>query len=374
MVTRPEIARRAHLSLALPCIARDIKIPTLTLPLAQNLRAHSTCPAFGDLYVGNSYNTIIGYPENALSTSKGASPNDNRAHYGPANFTAINYTDFQAYSLKFKPLFKLPTDLPNVDPHWAGYFPAAYGAFDPPQTLERATAMVPSKPTTPVALPAAQVKPDTAMATPTPVPKSNDPASGMQPVMPQVPDSQQSDPQNPDPQNRVILPNRPGSDPSGSNGDPKDSDKSSGPSSNAGAGSGSPANGGVTNDNGASSNAGAGSGSPAIGGVTDGNGASSNTGAGSGLLANEGGQNGDPSTPSNGGAKNGDPGTQANGGVNSGAPNNPGTGSGFFKASGDSENGQSDSGASNNVVASSGSRANGDIKSDVAAPNNPGTG
>lgn len=50
--------------------------------------------------------------------------------------------------------------------------------------------MVSSAPTPPPAAPAPTVDPNTALPTPTPAPKLGDPGSGGQPVVPQLPDSQ----------------------------------------------------------------------------------------------------------------------------------------------------------------------------------------
>ena len=102
-----------------------------------DLQAYISCPTTGYIARGKSYNTTIAYAPEGLSTSISA-----RAHQTCA-FSEINYTKLANYPFWNATDFilSLPGDLSSVDPAWSTCAPATYGAFDPPSTQPKATAL-----------------------------------------------------------------------------------------------------------------------------------------------------------------------------------------------------------------------------------------
>ena len=102
-----------------------------------DLQAFISCPATGFIARGESYNTTIAYAPEDLSASISA-----RDHQTCA-FSEINYTKLASYPFGNATDFilSLPVDLISVDPAWSTCAPATYGAFDPPSTQPKATAL-----------------------------------------------------------------------------------------------------------------------------------------------------------------------------------------------------------------------------------------
>lgn len=149
----------------------------------ENLWARTECRRFDDgLWVtGDSYNTTLAYKPEDLSTS----------HCVYGSYKRINYTELQyppsesafgvcyyqesgyhhaAFPRGF-PIFSYPPDVSLLIPSWKSCTMSDQGAFDPPQTLNKATAMAPVTSSPLPAAPAATVVPAHAPATPTPDPK-----------------------------------------------------------------------------------------------------------------------------------------------------------------------------------------------------------
>ena len=105
-----------------------------------DLQAFISCPTTGFIARGKSYNTTIAYAPEHLSASISA-----RAHQTCA-FSEINYTKVANYPLWNATDFilSLPADLASADPAWSTCAPATYGAFDPPSTQPKATALTDS--------------------------------------------------------------------------------------------------------------------------------------------------------------------------------------------------------------------------------------
>ena len=101
------------------------------------LQAFISCPTTGYIARGKHYNTTIAYAPEELSASVSA-----RAHQTCA-FSEINYTNLANYPLWSATDFilSLPGALSSVDPVWSTCAPASYGAFDPPSTMQKATAL-----------------------------------------------------------------------------------------------------------------------------------------------------------------------------------------------------------------------------------------
>ena len=101
------------------------------------MQAFVSCPTTGYIARGKSYNTTIAYAPEDLSASISA-----RAHQTCA-FSEINYTKLANYPFQNATDFilSLPGDLSSVDPAWSTCAPATYGAFDPPSTQPKATAL-----------------------------------------------------------------------------------------------------------------------------------------------------------------------------------------------------------------------------------------
>lgn len=103
-----------------------------------DLQAFISCPgSTGFIKRGNSYNTTIAYAPQDLSASISA-----RARQTCA-FSEIDYTKLANYPFSNATdyILSLPTALSSIDPAWSTYAPASYGAFDPPRTLQKATAL-----------------------------------------------------------------------------------------------------------------------------------------------------------------------------------------------------------------------------------------
>jgi len=165
------------------------------------LAATSDCLGFGTPPFGKlNYSTTIAYPPEALSTSQ-----ESEFFAGTRLYTAINYSQLQNptkvtshgpfQGSTAQVYFSLPSDLSLVDPAWKGCFPDEYGAFDPPRTLEKATALVSQDPgaqPSPNAAPASSLAPAQAPATVTSDPKDpqGDPSHKSSPAL---------DPTQPDP-------------------------------------------------------------------------------------------------------------------------------------------------------------------------------
>ena len=137
------------------------------------MQAFISCPTPGFIARGESYNTTIAYAPEDLSASISA-----RAHQTCA-FSEINYTKLANYPFWNATDFilSLPGDLSSVDPAWSTCAPASYGAFDPPSTQPKATALTdpaaksPSSSTTPA--PGSYVGPAYGPATTTSVAASS---------------------------------------------------------------------------------------------------------------------------------------------------------------------------------------------------------
>ena len=169
---------------------------------------------------GGMYNTLIGYPPEIISTQS-CNPSLQLSVGGglDTTFKAINYTAFQEqtsfcsardypvvgnpniWSSRAYPfVLSFPSGLDTVDPKWKTCSIFAYGALDPPRTLEKATAMVDpgqlAKPTD-TASPGASPTPAQVSATPTPHP-SGSPSEGNPPSQGDPP-NQGNTPANNDP-------------------------------------------------------------------------------------------------------------------------------------------------------------------------------
>ena len=133
--------------MALHCEPLSIILPTpadygpSTSPsvyIAYNgLDAYISCASYGNVARGKAYNTTIAYKPAYLSTSISARPEQTCA------FTEIIYTELAnyPYSDGSSLILSLPSDLSSIDPAWSTCVPNSYGAFDPPTTLQRATAL-----------------------------------------------------------------------------------------------------------------------------------------------------------------------------------------------------------------------------------------
>lgn len=101
------------------------------------LQAFISCPGPGYIARGNTYNTTIAYAPEALSASISA-----RDHQTCA-FSEINYTKLANYPFSNATDFilSLPGALASIDQAWSTCVPASYGAFDPPSTMQKATAL-----------------------------------------------------------------------------------------------------------------------------------------------------------------------------------------------------------------------------------------
>ena len=124
-----------------------------------------------------------------------------RAHQTCA-FSEINYTKLANYPLWNATDFilSLPGALSSVDPAWSTCAPASYGAFDPPSTMQKATALTdPAKeptPSTPAA-PGGYVGPAHGPGTMTSAVASSDPGFSQavpKPGLPRTTNSPRSSP------------------------------------------------------------------------------------------------------------------------------------------------------------------------------------
>ena len=113
-----------------------------------------SCPSGETLARGKSYNITIAYAPTDLSTALSARPQQTECSY-----LTINYTMLGDYSSSDNPDFflSIPSSLTLLDPAWSTCTPALYGAWDPPITLQHATALTgladqstPSPPAAPV--------------------------------------------------------------------------------------------------------------------------------------------------------------------------------------------------------------------------------
>ena len=134
------------LSVILPTPADYTPSISPSVYIAYNgLNAYISCSSYGDVARGKAYNTTIAYEPAYLSTSMSA-----RALQTCA-FTEITYTELAnyPYSDGSSLILSLPSDLSSIDSAWSTCVPNSYGAFDPPSTLNQATALtnVPSEPT-----------------------------------------------------------------------------------------------------------------------------------------------------------------------------------------------------------------------------------
>ncbi|KAL6720091.1 hypothetical protein ACLMJK_002012 [Lecanora helva] len=346
----------------------------------RSLGPAENCPAFGPGYFaqnGSAFDTTIGYPPEALSTSMCNGP--------PAGFqlyTAINYTELQyptgaqtqgtcewrinESGTPRGPYLSIPNDIKNVKPEWASCSGAFEGTFDPPKALKKASDMVAPTPA-PDTVPDNGAKPGPTIAPanppPTPAPAPN-PGSGDQQPEPNKPDpdpansdpgnggSGKSDPSNGADSPAAADPNKGNSNPNNGNtnndnpsngnsdpgdnnghGDPGNGNPGTGNANSGGSNQGSPQG---NNPNPHSSNGpshGQGSNSPASnnGGSSNGNPSNSNpgipvSGQSSGQNGNSGqefpqdSQNSNPSNPQAfGGGNGGDPGAAP--AANPAAPN-----------------------------------------------------
>lgn len=147
------------------------------------LYARTGCNRFdaGLTFSGDYYNTTLAYQPDDLSTS----------HCVYGSYTKINYTELQYppplshfgvcyYQTdgwhnptipKGAPVFSYPPDVSLLIPSWKSCTMSQQGAFDPPQRLDKATAMARVTSSPLPAVPAAIVVPAHAPATPTPDPK-----------------------------------------------------------------------------------------------------------------------------------------------------------------------------------------------------------
>lgn len=297
----------------------------------RSLGAAANCPAFGPKYFpeGDSIDTTIGYPPEALSTSMCNGP--------PAGwqlYTAINYTELQyptgsqtrgtcEWRLNESgtprgPYLSIPQDIIKVKPAWATCTGAFEGTFDPPKTLQKASAMVaptPGPDPSPPAKPGPSITP--ANPPPTASPATFDPGAKSEPPP--------AEPAKSDPGNSGSVGNG-----SPSNSDPGNSGSNSGNSGSNGSNRGGSNGGG--SDNGASNNDGsniggsisggsnsdsAGNSDPNNGGPNNSNPASSSGGQDS-PQAGKGPQE-SPDHPSNSNPTNPQP-ASGNGGSHAGAP------------------------------------------------------
>ena len=142
--------RQPHLlawcPMALHCESLSVILPTpadyapSTSPsvyIAYNgLEAYISCSSH-NVARGKAYNKTIAYEPAYLSTSISA-----RAEQTCA-FTEIIYTELAnyPYSDGSSLILSLPSDLSSIDPAWSTCVPNSYGAFDPPSTLQQATAL-----------------------------------------------------------------------------------------------------------------------------------------------------------------------------------------------------------------------------------------
>ena len=184
--------------------------------------------------IGGVYNTLIAYPPQIISTES-CNPSLQLSIGGglDTDFKAINYTALQEqtsfcsgrdypvagnpniWSTKAYPfVLSFPPGLDSVDPKWKTCSIFAYGALDPPRTLEEATALVdPGQQGNPsvTADPGARPTPANAPATATPDPPTatsaspNPPARGDPPAGADPPSGVKS-PAAVDPSSRVEPP------------------------------------------------------------------------------------------------------------------------------------------------------------------------
>ena len=160
------------------------------------LQALISCPTTGYIARGKYYNTTIAYAPEELSASVSA-----RAHQTCA-FSEINYTKLANYphwsATDF--ILSLPGALSSVDPAWSTCAPASYGAFDPPSTMQKATALTdPAKESTlsTPAAPGGYVGPAHGPSTTTSAVASSDPGVSQavpRPAVPRTTNSQRFNP------------------------------------------------------------------------------------------------------------------------------------------------------------------------------------
>lgn len=134
------------LSVILPTPADYAPSTSPSVYIAYNgLDAYISCASYGNVARGKAYNTTIAYEPAYLSTSISARLEQTCA------FTEIIYTELADYPYSDGPslILSLPSDLSSIDPAWSTCVPNSYGAFDPPTTLNQATALtdVPPEPT-----------------------------------------------------------------------------------------------------------------------------------------------------------------------------------------------------------------------------------
>jgi len=177
------------------------------------LFAQADCSLYAAGQIGNNISaTTVAYAPENLSTAECYGPGDG----GFNGWKAIDYTDWASpapnsvvekqsgckpyggvsmtddpagTNLVASPQFSLPQGLSTLAPAWSKYgcVPWRYGAFDPPRTLTKADAMLPTHAAS--ATPAAQVSPAGPHMTPVSSPadpknSESDPQSGTEPVVP----------------------------------------------------------------------------------------------------------------------------------------------------------------------------------------------
>ena len=96
------------------------------------------CSSGGAIARGGAYNTTVAYAPKDLSTAISARPQQTECQY-----ISLNYTMLGDYSSSANPDFflSIPSTLTTLDPAWRTCTPVLYGAFDPPRTLDPATAL-----------------------------------------------------------------------------------------------------------------------------------------------------------------------------------------------------------------------------------------
>ena len=163
------------------CYPRDADLNPSTSPSVYvaytNLGASTDCHVFGKEFPVITYNTTIAYKPEDLSTSY-------CLHWG--SWAAINYTQLQynpplpASVIDGCPgygpdqdeenppmYFSFPSNVAKLKSSWKGCTLSMFGAFDPPTTLNKATAMAPEASPS-HATPGATMRPQQPSATPTP--------------------------------------------------------------------------------------------------------------------------------------------------------------------------------------------------------------
>jgi len=177
-----------------------------------NLQAFTECDRLGWYSVqGKAYNTTIGYKPEDLSTSQCF-----LGQYKQINYTEMQYpppnsmltdcyhpgeemlsSEYNNPSLpSSSPIFSYPPGINLLISSWKSCTVSQLGAYDPPRTLNKATAMVPMISSPTPAAPASTLSPAHVPATPTPASKNipNDPSKSANAPADPVDPGQSSDP------------------------------------------------------------------------------------------------------------------------------------------------------------------------------------